>query len=135
MAGNNQQAPVTPVVNIPGYKILEVLGKGGMAIVYLAVQESIGRNVALKILAPDHTDETFSDRFLREARIVSQLTHPNIITIFDAGVHQGYHYMTMEYIPGKNLTQARDALGRKQKIGAIKQIAMALDYAGKKGMG
>ena len=133
MAGNKQQAPVRPVVNIPGYKILEVLGKGGMAIVYLAVQESIGRNVALKILAPDHTDETFSDRFLREARIVSQLTHPHIITIYDAGVHQGYHYMSMEYIPGKNLTQARDELTRRQKIGIIKQIAQALDYAAKKG--
>jgi len=133
MASNNPQAPVSPVVTIPGYKIVEVLGKGGMAIVYLAIQESIGRNVALKILAPDHTDETFTDRFLREARIVSQLTHPNIITIFDAGVEQGYHYMCMEYIPGKNLTQARDELTRKQKIGIIKQIALALDYAGKKG--
>jgi serine/threonine-protein kinase PpkA len=133
MAGDKQQAPITPVVSIPGYKIMEVLGKGGMAIVYLAVQESIGRNVALKILAPDHTDESFSERFLREARIVSQLNHPNIITIFDAGVHQGYHYMSMEYIPGKNLTQARDVLTRKQKIAVIKQIALALDYAGKKG--
>jgi serine/threonine-protein kinase PpkA len=133
MAGNKQQAPVSPVVTIPGYKILEVLGKGGMAIVYLAVQESIGRQVALKILAPDHTDETFTDRFLREARIVSQLTHPHIITIYDAGVHQGYHYMSMEYIPGKNLTQARDELTRRQKIDIIKQIAQALDYAAKKG--
>lgn len=133
MTGSKQQSPVTPVVTIPGYKILEVLGKGGMAIVYLAIQESIGRNVALKILAPDHTDDSFTDRFLREARIVSQLAHPNIITIYDAGVHQGYHYMCMEYIPGKNLTQARDALSRKQKVGIIKQIAQALDYAGKKG--
>ena len=133
MAGNNQQAPISPVITIPGYKIVEVLGKGGMAIVYLAIQESIGRKVALKILAPDHNDETFTDRFLREARIVSQLTHPNIITVYDAGVQQGYHYMSMEYVPGKNLTQARDDLKRPQKVGIIKQIALALDYAGKKG--
>jgi len=133
MAGNKQQAPISAVVNIPGYKIVNVLGKGGMAIVYLAIQESIGRHVALKILAPDHTDETFSDRFLREARIISQLAHPNIITIFDAGVHQGYHYMAMEYIPGKNLTEARARFTHKQKVDAIKQIALALDYAGKKG--
>jgi serine/threonine-protein kinase PpkA len=133
MSGNNQQVPVSPVVSIPGYKIVEVLGKGGMAIVYLAVQESIGRKVALKILAPDHHDETFTDRFLREARIVSHLTHPNIITVYDAGVQQGTHYMSMEYIPGKNLTQARDVLSRKQKIDIIKQIALALEYAGKKG--
>ena len=133
MTGTQQQAPVTPVVDIPGYQIVEVLGKGGMAIVYLAIQESIGRNVALKILAPNHTDETFTDRFLREARIISQLTHPNIITIFDAGVEKGYHYMCMEYVPGKNLTQARDELARKHKVGIVKQIALALDYAGKKG--
>jgi len=133
MAGNEQQAPIRAVVEIPGYKILKVLGKGGMAIVYLAIQESIGRHVALKILAPDHTDETFSDRFLREARIISQLAHPNIITIYDAGVQQTYHYMAMEYIPGKNLTEARDGLSRKLKVDVIKQIAQALDYAGKKG--
>jgi len=133
MAGNEQQAPIRAVVEIPGYKILKVLGKGGMAIVYLAIQESIGRHVALKILAPDHSDETFSDRFLREARIISQLAHPNIITIYDAGVQQTYHYMAMEYIAGKNLTEARDGLSRKLKVDIIKQIAQALDYAGRKG--
>lgn len=133
MPGTHPQAPVNPVIQIPGYKIMEMLGKGGMATVYLAIQESIGRKVALKILAPDHTDETFSDRFLREARIISELTHPHIITVYDAGVVQGYHYMSMEYVPGKNLTQARDELTRKQKVGIIKQIALALDYAGKKG--
>ena len=124
---------VASVVNLPGYEIKDVLGKGGMAVVYLAVQESIGRQVALKILAPDHTDETFTDRFLAEARIISSLNHPNIVTVYDAGVHQGCHYMSMEYVPGKNLRDARDLLSRKQKIGIIKQMAQALDYAGKKG--
>ncbi len=124
---------VTSVVNLPGYEIKDVLGKGGMAIVYLAVQKSIGRQVALKILAPDHTDDSFTDRFLREARIVSSLTHPNIITIYDAGVYQGCHFMAMEYVPGKNLRDARDLLNRKHKIAIIKQIAKALDYAGQKG--
>jgi len=124
---------VATVVNLPGYRIKDVLGKGGMAIVYLAVQESIGREVALKILVPDHTDETFSERFLSEARIISSLNHPNIITIYDAGVYQGCHYMSMEYVTGKNLRDARDLLTRRQKIIVIKQIAQALDYAGKKG--
>ncbi len=124
---------VAPVVKLPGYEIKDVLGKGGMAVVYLAIQKSIGRQVALKILAPDHTDESFTDRFLREARIVSSLAHPNIITIYDAGVHQGCHFMAMEYVPGKNLRDARDLLNRKHKITIIKQIAQALDFAGKKG--
>ncbi len=124
---------VASVVTLPGYQIKDVLGKGGMAIVYLAVQESVGREVALKILVPDHTDETFSERFLSEARIISSLNHPNIITVYDAGVYQGCHYMTMEYVPGKSLRDARDLLTRKQKIQIIKQVAQALDYAGKKG--
>ena len=124
---------VASVISLPGYEIKDVLGKGGMAVVYLAVQKSIGRQVALKILAPDHTDDSFTERFLREARIVSSLAHPNIITIYDAGVHQGCHFMAMEYVPGKNLRDARDLLNRKHKIAIIKQIAQALDYAGRKG--
>lgn len=124
---------VTSVVSLPGYKIIDVLGKGGMAVVYLAIQESVGRQVALKILAPDHTDETFTDRFLREARIISSLNHPNIITIYDANVHQACHYMSMEYVPGNSLREARDKLTRKQKVDVIKQVAKALDFAGKKG--
>ena len=121
------------VVSLPGYQIKDVLGKGGMAVVYLAIQQSVGREVALKILAPDHTDDDFSERFLREARIISNMTHPNIITVFDAGIHQGCHYMSMEYVPGNSLRQARDKLSRKQKVDVIKQVAMALEYAGKKG--
>ncbi|HEB58623.1 MAG TPA: serine/threonine protein kinase [Gammaproteobacteria bacterium] len=125
--------PVASMVQIPGYVIKNVLGKGGMATVYLAIQESIGRQVALKVLAPDHHDETFSDRFLREARISSQLSHPNIITVYDAGVHQGHHYMAMEFIDGRNLKQARNDLSRKERVEIVKQVARALDFAGQKG--
>lgn len=124
---------VASVVSIPGYEIKDLLGRGGMAMVYLAVQKSIGREVALKVLSPDHTDETFSERFLREARIASQLAHPNIITIYDAGIHNDIHYMSMEYIKGKSFNEARDLLTRKQKVNIIKQIAQALDFASKKG--
>ena len=75
---------LNPEIQIPGYRIMRELGHGGMAYVYLAVQESFGREVALKILSPQLTDdELFSKRLLREARIVSQLNHPNIVTIYD----------------------------------------------------
>ena len=124
---------VASVVSIPGYEIKDLLGRGGMAMVYLALQKSIGREVALKVLSPDHTDDTFSERFLREARIASQLAHPNIITIYDAGIHNDIHYMSMEYIKGKSFNEARDLLTRKQKVNIIKQIAQALDFASKKG--
>ncbi|VAW94907.1 Serine/threonine protein kinase PrkC, regulator of stationary phase [hydrothermal vent metagenome] len=131
LTSNDNQ--VASVVSIPGYKIVDILGRGGMAIVYKATQVSIGRTVALKVLAPNHADETFTDRFLREAQIISHLTHPNIITVFDAGVHKSHHYMSMEYISGKTLRDARDDLSRRQKIDVLRQIALALDYAGKKG--
>ncbi|MFV1984490.1 MAG: protein kinase [Thiohalomonadales bacterium] len=128
-----QENRVTSVIAIPGYKIIDILGRGGMAIVYKAIQESVGRTVAIKVLAPNHSDETFTDRFLREAQIISNLTHPNIITVFDAGVVKSYHYMSMEYITGKTLRDARDDLSRKQKVDILKQIALALNYAGNKG--
>ena len=136
MTANNKQttaSKVASVISIPGYEIKDLLGRGGMAMVYLAIQKSIHREVALKVLSPDHTDETFSERFLREARIASHLAHPNIITIFDAGIHNDIHYMSMEYIKGKSFNEARDILNRKQKVEIIKQIAQALDFASKKG--
>lgn len=136
MTANKKQttaSKVASVISIPGYEIKDLLGRGGMAMVYLAVQESIGREVALKVLSPDHTDETFSERFLREARIASQLSHPNIITVFDAGIHNDIHYMSMEYIKGKSFNEARDLLTRKQKVKVIKEIAQALDFASKNG--
>ncbi len=122
-------------IEIPGYKILRELGHGGMAHVYLAVQESFGREVALKVLSPHLADdEQFSKRFLREARIVSQLTHPNIVTVYDAGKQGKYHYMSMEYIPGKDVKQLKDSISREEAIRIVKDVASALDFVGKKGI-
>ena len=124
-----------PNIEIPGYKILRELGHGGMAYVYLAIQESFGREVALKVLSPHLADDDqFSKRFLREARIVSQLNHPNIVTVFDAGKHKQHHYMSMEYIPGKDLKQLKDSISREEAIRIVKDVASALDFAGKKGI-
>ena len=122
-------------LQIPGYKIKSELGHGGMAHVYLAIQESFGREVALKVLSPHLADdEEFSKRFLREARIVSQLNHPNIVTVFDAGKHGKYNYMSMEYIPGKDLRQLKDDVPRKDALRIVKDVARALDFAGNKGV-
>lgn len=126
---------LNPEIQIPGYKIMRELGHGGMAFVYLAEQESFGREVALKILSPQlSSDEQFSKRFLREARIVSQLNHPNIVTVYDAGRQGKYHYMSMEYIPGKELKQLKDSISRKEALRIVKDIARALDFAGSKGI-
>ena len=91
-------------VKLNGYKIQKVLGKGGMAVVYLAIQESFDREVAIKIMA-EHlsSDPSFGERFLREAKIVSRLIHPNIVTVYDVGVVGNQHFLSMEYIPGQDL--------------------------------
>ncbi len=122
------------LIRIPGYSIKRLLGRGGMATVYLAVQESLGREVALKVLDPNQAQgKQFSERFLREARIVSHLTHPNIVTVFDVGVHEGYHYLSMEYIAGRDLRDACGDISRKELIRIIKDVARALNFAAKKG--
>lgn len=119
---------------IPGYKIKRLLGKGGMAAVYLAIQESFGREVALKVLSPSQArDEEFSKRFLREAQIVSRLVHPNIVTVYDVGVYKGYHYLSMEYVPGKDLKQSYQSLSKLDAVRIVREVARALDYAAKLG--
>lgn len=121
-------------VEIPGYRIDRVLGKGGMATVYLAVQKIFERHVALKVMSTALAeDPSFGQRFLREARIVSQLVHPNIITVYDVGVHDNAYYLSMEYIAGPDLKQARQQLTLAQKIQVVLDIAKALDFAGSKG--
>ena len=134
-AQSNAAGSSVPDIQIPGYKIMRELGHGGMAHVYLAIQESFGREVALKILSPHLTDdEQFSKRFLREASIVSKLNHPNIVTVFDAGKQGKYHYMSMEYIPGKDVKQLKDSISRENALRIVKDVASALDFAGSKGV-
>lgn len=122
------------MINIAGYSIVRPLGKGGMAEVYLAIQQSVEREVALKILAPDLAgDPAFSERFLSEARIASRLVHPNIVTVYDVGLEGQYHFLSMEYIPGFDLKQARYGLPLSKRLSVVKDIAQALNFAGRKG--
>lgn len=120
---------------IPGFKILKTLGRGGMAQVYLGLQESMDREVAIKVMLPQLlTDESFGDRFLREARIAAKLAHPHIVSVIDVGVSGELYYMAMEYHPGGDLKEKiRKGIGQKDSIRIMKQIASALDYAHKNG--
>lgn len=105
-----------------------------MATVYLAIQESFEREVALKVLDPRISrDSTFSERFLTEARIVSRLMHPNIVTVYDVGSHNGLHFLSMEYVPGRDLKHRRFELSLSDNLRAVKDVARALDYAARKG--
>ncbi len=122
-------------MEIPGYSIEREIGQGGMARVYLAVQRKFGRLVAIKVVSDAVTsDPEFGKRFVREARIVAQLTHPNIVQVHDAGVHEGIYYLVMEYLRGGDLNRRlQRGMHMQAAISVVKDVARGLDYAHQKG--
>jgi tetratricopeptide (TPR) repeat protein len=123
-------------IEIPGHRILRQLGSGGMANVYLAFQESMEREVALKLMHPSLglTDPAFSERFVREAKIIAKLSHPHVNAVYDVGVAGSYHYFTMEYITGGDLkSRIRKGMPPKAAFAIARQIASALAFAHSKG--
>jgi tetratricopeptide (TPR) repeat protein len=123
------------VIEIPGYRILRQLGRGGMATVYLAMQESVQREIALKVMSPTLlADPDFGERFLREARIAAKLHHRHVVGIHDVGRSGDYHYIALEYLGGGPIL-ARDAGPRPVRFAlrVAREIAMALHYAHAKG--
>ncbi|MGY6587986.1 MAG: SUMF1/EgtB/PvdO family nonheme iron enzyme [Wenzhouxiangella sp.] len=121
---------------IPGYRIENELGCGGMATVYLAVQESLERRVALKVMkAALAADEEFAERFVREARTAASLQHSSIVSIFDAGQAGHHSYIAMEYVSGGELKDRlrQGALKSSEAIAVVRQIAAGLNYAHGKG--
>jgi serine/threonine protein kinase len=122
--------------DITGYTLKKKIGQGGMATVYLAIQRSLDRDVALKIMNPGLVAESsFCERFLKEGRIIAKLgDHPSIVTIYDIGCSKPHYFMAMEYIGGGTLKQH---LGREggidRALAIIRQVASALAYAHKQG--
>jgi hypothetical protein len=128
--------PMTDTITIPGYGIVRKLGQGGMASVYLAVQQSFEREVALKVMSPLlNSDPSFAARFKREARIVAQLSHASIVPVFEVGEHQSCHYLSMEYLSGGDLKR-RILDGQRDLALALNvctALSAALDVAHRKG--
>lgn len=121
---------------IPGYRILRRLGSGGMATVYLSIQESLERQVALKVMkAALAADEKFSERFGREARTAARLQHPGIVGIFDTGTFGHHSFIAMEYVPGQDLKARlhRGSLSVDTALPILRQMADALNYAHSEG--
>jgi eukaryotic-like serine/threonine-protein kinase len=120
------------------YRIIRRLGAGGMANVYLAEDQELGRNVAIKILNERHAgDEQFVERFRREAKNAASLSHPNIVSIYDRGEAEGTYYIAMEHLDGRNLKElivARGPAPVRIAIEYTKQILGALRFAHRHGI-
>jgi len=122
-------------VEIPGYEVREILGKGGMGEVWRGFQRSLGREVAIKLLPPKLAkDPEFVGRFDKEATALASLSHPNIIQIIDRGIAQAHYYFVMEYVAGRSLREVMNAgrLNPQEALKIIAQVCRAIDYAHEK---
>ena len=121
-------------LNIPGYQIKAHVGSGGMAVVFRALQESLQRPVALKVLKNTESKE-WTERFLNEGRILASLSHRNIITVHDIGIHAGHIYISMEYLEGGDLKSRIEAgMTPKDALEILTTVGEALEVAHKKGV-
>jgi eukaryotic-like serine/threonine-protein kinase len=120
------------------YKIIRKLGAGGMADVYLAEDQELGRRVAIKILNDRHAaDDQFVERFRREAKNAAGLSHPNIVSIYDRGEAEGTYYIAMEYLDGRSLKElivSRGSAPIRTAIEYARQILGAVGFAHQNGI-
>ena len=124
-------------LQMPGYEILQELGRGGMGVVYKAKQNKLNRIVALKmILAGGHASEADLARFLAEAEAVAQMQHPNIVQLFESGQYDGLPYFTLEFISGGSLSQKLGGVPLPPLDAArlVEQIARGIHYAHQRGI-
>jgi serine/threonine-protein kinase len=118
------------------YAIDRELGSGGMAVVFLAHDQKLGRPVALKVLRPELAASLGAERFLREIEIAAKLTHPNILALYDCGEADGLLYYTMPYVEGESL---RERLKRERQLPIedalqiTREVAEALGHAHEQG--
>jgi serine/threonine-protein kinase len=119
--------------HVAGYRIEALIGMGGMARVFRALDERLGRQVALKILAPElAADEAFRQRFIRESRAAAAVDHPNIIPVFEAGDFDGVLFIAMRYVQGgdvRSLVEREGPLPPEQALALVTPVASALDAA------
>ncbi len=121
-------------ITIPGYTVHGELGKGGMATVYLATQESLRRKVAIKVL-DDSQEGQLDERFINEAHLIASLNHPRIITIYDISrLDDGRYYIAMEFVAGGHLKEQAPSKCPEHALGVVRQIAKGLEEVHAKGV-
>jgi len=134
--GSQQQAP-EDLGAIREYQLLSKLGQGGMGVVYKSLHKSLQKVVALKVLTNQHSDNGHFDdtavaRFQREMKAVGKLDHPNIVRAMDAGEFEGHHFLVMELVNGRNLSEILKLQGRLKVADAcelVRQAALGLQEA------
>jgi WD40 repeat protein/serine/threonine protein kinase len=141
--GTVETAPATRVADTQGplppqlgdYQIIREIARGGMGVVYEAVQQSLSRHVALKVLPfQGGTDSNHLERFQREARAAASLHHTNIVPVFSVGEHQGIHYFAMQFIQGQSLDSVLEEVKRlrhQEKPGVAPAATLRTEVAGK----
>lgn len=133
LASTASPADADSLAQIGGYDVAEQIGAGGMSQVYKGYQAALDRAVAIKILAPALVaNPEFRSRFEREAKLIANLTHPNIVTIYDYGHRRDTYFIAMEYIDGITLgahLQQQHPLPLAEVVAIAREIANALDYA------
>ena len=134
----SEQATAGVVDDFLGYRPEELVGRGGMGVVYRARDLRLKRTVALKLMAPElAADERFRERFEREAELAMALEHPNAVPIHDAGELDGRLYLVMRFVEGtdlRTLLRAEGALEPRRALRIVSQVANALDAAHTKGL-
>jgi serine/threonine protein kinase len=131
-----------PVQTLGKYKLLRCVGRGGMGIVYEAVDSQLNRRVALKLmLASAHADEEESsvdaERFVREAQLSAKLPrHPHIVTVYEAGVLEGRHFIAMEFIDGVSMSAwaKKGSVTLRQQVRLLRDVALAVHHAHQEGV-
>jgi hypothetical protein len=114
---------------VAGHRLVRLVGRGGMGVVYEAVEESLGRTVALKLIAPERADEPgFRERFIAESRLAAAIDHPNVLPVFGAGEHEGTLYLAMRFVAGEDL-RALSPLPPARAAAIVAQVGAALDAA------
>jgi serine/threonine protein kinase len=130
--------PPPELANHPRYRLIRLIGAGGMGTVWLAEHLVLGREVAVKVIRPEFlTKPGASERFRREARSVAHLAHPNIVAAYDAEEANGIHFLAMEYVPGENLgarLRSSGPLPVAEACRAARDVARALAAAHSAGM-
>src|SRR5689334_6106490 len=127
--------PMTaPTVEMDGYRLLQLLGEGGMGQVWRGLDVALDREVAIKLIRDERLDQAGRERFLVEARALARIQHPNVVSVYRTGEFQGHPYLAYELVPGSSLESLRDTLSWQEVLALGLDMARGLAAAHRAGV-